>query len=128
MNVSKALQQPLLQQAGPGIHGEGHFQSRSGSWLLEGLKQLPKEPPGLLLFTQLCLTLCDPMDCSMPDFLSITNSWSLPKLMAIESVMPFNHLILCCSLLLLPSVFLNIRAILNTQHSEQEFYVLMDTW
>ena len=64
----------------------------------------------------------------MPDFLSITNSWSWPKLMAIESVMPFNHLILCCTLLLLPSDFLNIRAILNTQHSEQEFYVLMDTW
>ena len=34
--------------------------------------------------------------------LSITNSWSLPKLMSIESVMPSNHLILCCPLLLLP--------------------------
>ena len=37
--------------------------------------------------------------------LSITNSWSLPKLMSIESVMPSNHLILCHSLLLLPSIF-----------------------
>ena len=37
--------------------------------------------------------------------LSITNSWSLPKLMSDESVMPFNHLILCCLLLLLPSIF-----------------------
>ena len=37
--------------------------------------------------------------------LSITNSWSLPKLMSIESVMPSNHLILCCPLLLLPSIF-----------------------
>ena len=36
--------------------------------------------------------------------LSITNSWSLPKPMSIESVMPSNHLILCCPLLLLPSV------------------------
>ena len=35
--------------------------------------------------------------------LSITNSWSPPKPMSIESVMPFNHLILCHSLLLLPS-------------------------
>ena len=34
--------------------------------------------------------------------LSITNSWSLPNLMSIESVMPSNHLILCCPLLLLP--------------------------
>ena len=38
--------------------------------------------------------------------LSITNSRSLPKLMSIESVMPSNHLVLCCRLLLLPSIFL----------------------
>ena len=37
--------------------------------------------------------------------LSITNSWSLPKLMSIESVMPSNHIMLCCPLLLLPSIF-----------------------
>ena len=37
--------------------------------------------------------------------LSITNSWSLLKLMSIESVMPSNHLILCCPFLLLPSIF-----------------------
>ena len=36
--------------------------------------------------------------------LSITNSWSSPKLMSIESVMPSNHFILCRSLLLLPSI------------------------
>ena len=41
--------------------------------------------------------------------LSITNSWSLLKLMSIESVMPSNHLILCCPLLLLPSIFPSIR-------------------
>ena len=40
--------------------------------------------------------------------LSITNSWSLLKLMSIESVVPFNHLILCCPLLP-PSVFPSIR-------------------
>ena len=59
--------------------------------------------------TQLCPTLCDPMDCSMPNSLSITNSRSLPKLMSIESVMPSNHLILCHPLLLLPSIFPSIR-------------------
>ena len=42
--------------------------------------------------------------------LSITNSWSLPKLMSIKSVMPSNHLILCHPLLLLPSIFPSIRA------------------
>ena len=36
---------------------------------------------------------------------SFTISWSLLKLMSIESVMPSNHLILCCPLLLLPSIF-----------------------
>ena len=41
--------------------------------------------------------------------LSITNSWSLPKLMSIESVMPSNHLIFCYPLLLLPSIFPSIR-------------------
>ena len=40
--------------------------------------------------------------------LSITNAWSLLKLMSIESVMPSNHLILCCPLLLLPSIFPSI--------------------
>ena len=41
--------------------------------------------------------------------LSITNSWSPPKPMSIESVMPSNHLILCRPLHLLPSIFPSIR-------------------
>ena len=45
--------------------------------------------------------------------LSITNSWSLPKLRSIELVMPCNHLILCRPLLLLPSIFPNIRVFSN---------------
>ena len=45
--------------------------------------------------------------------LSLTNSWSLPKLMSIESVMPSNHLILCCPLLLLPSIFPSITVFSN---------------
>ena len=45
--------------------------------------------------------------------LSITNSWSLLKLMSFESVMPSNHLILCHPLLLLPSIFPSIRVISN---------------
>ena len=57
--------------------------------------------------------LCDPMDCSMPGLLSITNSRSLPKLMSIESVMPSNHLILSRPLLLLPSIFPSIRVFSN---------------
>ena len=45
--------------------------------------------------------------------LSITNSQSLFKLTSIESVMPSNHLILCCALLLLPSIFSSIRVFSN---------------
>ena len=45
--------------------------------------------------------------------LSITNSWSLFKLMSIQSVMTSNHLIFCGPLLLLPSIFLNIKVFSN---------------
>ena len=62
---------------------------------------------------QSCLTLCDPMDYSMPGLLSITNSQGLPKFMPIELVMPSNHLILCHLLLLPPSIFLSIRVFSN---------------
>ena len=45
--------------------------------------------------------------------MSITKSWSLPKLRSIESVMPSNHLILSCPPLLLPSIFSSIRVFSN---------------
>jgi len=63
--------------------------------------------------TQSCPTLHNPMDCSMPDFPVLYHSWSLFKLVFIELVMPSNHLILCCPLLLLPSIFSSIRVFSN---------------
>ena len=62
--------------------------------------------------TQSCLTLCNPMDCSMPGFLSFTISQSLLKLMYIELVMPSNHLIVFRPLLL-SSIFPSIRVFSN---------------
>ena len=57
------------------------------------------------------------MDCNTPVLdstsLSITNSQSLLKLISIESVMPFNHLILCRPFLLLPSISPSIRVFSN---------------
>ena len=50
-----------------------------------------------------------PWTAARQAFLSITNSWSLLKLMSFELVMPSNHLVLCCPLLLLPSIFPSIR-------------------
>ena len=95
------------------------------------------------LVTKLYPTLCDPMECSTPGSsvlcyllslaqflshvqlfttpwtathqasLSITNSQSLLKLMSIALVMPFNHLLLCHPLLLLPSIFPSITVFSN---------------
>ena len=58
-----------------------------------------------------CPTLCDPMDCmgACQASLAFIVSWSLLKLMSIDSVMPSNHLILYHPLLLLPSVFLSFK-------------------
>ena len=60
----------------------------------------------LQLFVTPCTAACQAS-------LSIINSWSLLKLMSIELVMPSNHLILCCTLLLLPSIFPSIRVFSN---------------
>ena len=65
------------------------------------------------LVAQLCLTLCNPMNCSTPGFPVHTNSQSLLQLMSIELVMPSNHFILCCPLLLLPSILPSIRVLSN---------------
>ena len=59
------------------------------------------------------LTLFNPMDTACQTFLFFTISWSLFKLMSIKSVMPSNYLILCPSLLLLPSIFPSIRVFSN---------------
>ena len=74
----------------------------------------------LSLFSSLSLVwlFATPRTAAHQAYLSITNSWILLKLMSIESVMPSNHLILCCPLLrlilchpllLLPSIFPSIR-------------------
>ena len=62
---------------------------------------------------QSCPTLCDLLDCSTPGLPVHHQQQEFTKLMSIESVMPSNHLILCCPLLLLPSVFPTIRVFSN---------------
>ena len=58
---------------------------------------------------KLCLTLCNPIDCSTPGFPVLHYLWELAQTHSIELMMPPNHLTLCCPLLLLPSIFLSIR-------------------
>ena len=76
----------------------------SSPWQYKGLDTTSVQ---LSSVAQSCLTLCDPMESQAS--LSMNNSRSLLKPMSLESVMPSNHLILCCPLLLPPSIFPSIR-------------------
>ena len=58
-------------------------------------------------------TLCDPMDCSTPGFPILHVSQSLFRFMSNELVILSNHQILCCPLLLLPSILTSIRVFSN---------------
>ena len=60
-----------------------------------------------------CILFATPWTAAYQVSLSITNSQSLLKPMSIMSLMPFNHFILCCPLLFLPSIFPSIRVFSN---------------
>ena len=72
----------------------------SSSWIIQ-FSSVAKSSP----------TLCDPMNCSTPGLPVHHHFQSPPTPMSIMLVMPFNHLILCCPLLFLPSIFPSIRII-----------------
>ena len=98
---------------GEGGGGRGMGWELGISWYklvcIEWIDKSPLCSQGCCSVVQSCMTHCDPMDCSIPDFPTFTISRSLLKLMSIESVMPSNHLILCCPLFLLSSIFPRIR-------------------
>ena len=83
----------------------------SGPWIPQ-----PGRPPlGIVISAQLLSRVwlfATPWRAACQTFLSI-NSQSLLKPMSIESVMPSNHLLVCCLLLLLPSIFPSIRVFSN---------------
>ena len=62
---------------------------------------------------QLCPTLCDPMDCSMPGFPVHHHLLKHAQTHVLQLVTPSSHLVLCCPLLLLPSIFPSIRVFSN---------------
>ena len=86
-------------------------------WVLQKLNKRIFETFGICKFSSVqslshVRLFVTPWTAACQASLSITNSWSPPKPMSIESVMPSNHLILYCPLLL-PSIFLNIRVFSN---------------
>ena len=105
----------------PGALPDPGVKPRSPTFQADSLPfEPPEKPPHNSIYlvqfrsvSQSCLTLCNPMTAVCHTSLSITNSRSLLKLMSIELVMPFSHLILCCSLLLLPSIFPSIKFFSN---------------
>ena len=70
---------------------------------------LPGYKPQFSSVAQLGLTLCDPMDCSIPGFPVLHQLLELAQTHVQKLVMPSNHLIFCCPLLLLPSIFPSFR-------------------
>ena len=100
-------------------------QGRPGGTLLRNLSNTDKYPlavshafPPEFMFSSVQLLsrvwlFATPWIAARQASLSITNSWSPPKPMSIESLMPSNHLILCRPLLLPPSIFPSIKVFSN---------------
>ena len=95
----------------PGSSVHGIFQARALGW--GAIASSACLEATISSVAQSCPTLCNPMNRSMLGLPAITSSQSIPKLMSIESVMSSSHLILCCPLLLLPSIFPSIRVFSN---------------
>ena len=93
---------------GSSVHGI--FQARVLEWGAIAFSESQYSSVQLLSHVRLFAT---PWTAAHQASLSITNSQSLLKLMSIESVKPLNHLILCCPLLLLHSIFPSLRVFSN---------------
>ena len=114
MNLSKLREMVMDGEAWhAAIHGVTKSRKRLSDWTELIMNNILSWFPckGCYSVTKSCPTIWDPIDCCTP--LSSTISWSLLKFMSIESVMLSNHLILCHSLLLLPSIFPSIRGFFN---------------
>ena len=100
-----------------------HGVAKSWTWLSDWTELLPRskclliswlQSPSAVIFSSVqslsrIQLFATPWTTARQASLSISNSWSSPKPMSIESVMPSNHLILCHPLLLLPSIFPSIK-------------------
>jgi len=82
-------------------------------WKEEKQKAKEKRKDIPIQFSRRVQLFVTPWTAARQASLSVTNSWSLLKLMSIDLVKPSNHLILCCPLLLPPSIFPSIRVLSN---------------
>ena len=125
----------LCSQPGSSVHGDSPGKNTGGGChaLLQGIfpqgsnpsHMAPALADGFFTTSATCLQFSSvqllsrvqlfatPWTVAHQVSLSIANPWSLVKLMSITLVMPPNHLILCCPLLLLPSIFPSIRVFSN---------------
>ena len=97
----------------PGYSPWGHRESDMTERLSTHMQEVNYLKNQFSSVPQSCPTFVTPWTAGPQASLSITNFWSLFKLTSIESVMPSNQLILCCPLLLLPSIFPSIRVFSN---------------
>ena len=107
--LEKTLESPLGFKEIQPIYPKG-----TQSWIFTGRTDAEAETTILWQFSSVqslsrVQLFATPWTAAHQASLSITNSRSLLKLISITSVMPSSHLILCCSLLLLPSIFPKIR-------------------
>ena len=108
-----AWRTPWMEEPGglqsTGLQRVGHDWATSLSFFLSTLLSTYPLKYQFSSVAQLCPIFATVWTTAHQASLSITNCRSLPKPMSIELVMPSNHLILCCPLLLLPSIFPSIR-------------------
>ena len=90
------------------IHSQVYVESKGGKRKDGWAKVLYLYRFCCCLVSKLCLTVCNPLDCSTPGF-PVLYLPEFAQTHAHEAVMPSNHLIICCHLLLLPSFFPSIR-------------------
>ena len=86
---------------------------KTKSWFFEKINEIDEPSASSVQSLSRVRLFETPWTAARQASLSITNSWSTPKAMSVELVMPSNHLILCRPLLLLPSIFTSIRVFSN---------------
>ena len=116
--MSSSSQSHELSWPGSSVHGifSGKNTGVYCHFLLQGMFPTQVSNPSLFSSVQPLSRVqlfAIPWTATSQTSLSITSSWSLPNLMSIESMMPSKHLIFCCPLLLLLSIFPSIRDFSN---------------